>query len=172
MKQYFGLMIFAILPILSLADSCNQVSNDLDRLSCFDAGIPCARIDKNRARLECYDQSDKADAATSQSTSSPVRVTSIPEQKPSAVKPPRKSESDFGLAKRKNVITATITEVQHDAHGIDYLRLDNGQIWKETEDTRVKFVPGQNIRIKPGIMNSFNLKLEGTTKLIKVRRTQ
>jgi len=69
-------------------------------------------------------------------------------------------------------VEAIIVEVTTSAHKIDYLRLDNGQIWRENEDNRIRFKSGQKVKIEVGILSSFNLTTDGSNKILKVRRVK
>ena len=87
---------------------------------------------------------------------------------------PTKSPGEFGGKKsskdRVEYIEGTIVEAMQNANQIDYIRLDNGQVWRENEDNRVRFKTGQTVRIERGVFNTFNLRIDGVRKLIKVRR--
>ena len=87
---------------------------------------------------------------------------------------PTKSPGEFGRKKSSKdpveYIEGAIVEVMRNAQKIDYIRLDNGQTWRENEDNRVRFKIGQTVRIEKGVFNTFNLRIDGVRKLIKVRR--
>ncbi|MCZ6504073.1 MAG: hypothetical protein O6945_16365 [Gammaproteobacteria bacterium] len=87
---------------------------------------------------------------------------------------PTKTPGEFGRKKSSKdpveYIEGTIVEALQNANQIDYMRLDNGQVWRENEDNRVRFKVGQTVRIEKGVLNTFNLRIDGVRKLIKVRR--
>jgi hypothetical protein len=88
------------------------------------------------------------------------------------------SDSPEKFEKKKNLnapgeyIEATIVEVITRAPKIDYIRLDNGHIWREIEDSRTRFKVGQKVKIEEGIFGSFNLTMKGTRKAVKVKRVK
>jgi len=71
----------------------------------------------------------------------------------------------------KEYIEATIVEIAKPG-AFSYLRLDNGQVWRETQYSRVRFKEGRKVTITEGILNSFDLKMEGYNKIVKVRRVR
>ncbi len=72
----------------------------------------------------------------------------------------------------KETIEGVIVEVKSNARDIDYLWLDNGQVWRETGDSRVRFKAGRNVIIKEGALGSNNLTMEGIDRNVKVKRVQ
>jgi transcription antitermination factor NusG len=87
------------------------------------------------------------------------------------------SPEEFAERKTSGVVeeeglTATILEVTTNPRKIDYLWLDNGHVWRETENSRVRFKAGRKVRIEEGIFRSFNMTMEGTDKIVKVRRVK
>ncbi|MFT6436151.1 MAG: hypothetical protein ACJAVI_004208 [Candidatus Azotimanducaceae bacterium] len=79
---------------------------------------------------------------------------------------------DRGLSEDANYVEAVIVRVQTNAHRIDYLKLDNGQVWREVEDGRLRFKAGQKVRIEAGLLSSYKLKIVGKNLSVKVKRTQ
>lgn len=79
---------------------------------------------------------------------------------------------DRGLFEDANHVEAIIVRIQTKAHRIDYLKLDNGQVWREVENGRLRFKAGQKVRIEAGLLNSYKLKIVGKILSVKVKRTQ
>ncbi len=73
---------------------------------------------------------------------------------------------------RHDVLEATIVEVSTNALKIDYFRLDNGSVWRETEDSRVRFAAGQRVTLQKGILGSTNLTVAGSDRAVKVKRVR
>lgn len=178
---------------LVFAETCIHIVDNEERLACFDATRVCATIQSNSGRLDCFD-SAYADAYSSNVQ---TNVRDLPAEE--SVEPDasadhsgqvqlsdddRKSEpvenstsrEKFGRKTRLDAtieyIEATIVEVMTNALKIDYLLLDNGHIWRENEDSRVRFKVGQNVKIEQGMFGSFNLTAEGTRKTVKVKRVK
>jgi hypothetical protein len=179
---------------LASAGACVQISEDTKRLACFDATEACAAIRSDSDRLDCF---DNAYAREESSISRPVQqdapavvsVESDPklqqakpiEDHPAEGHKPGASEiydspEEFASRNKtddqEETLTAVIVDVTTDPRGVDYLRLDNGHLWRETENSRVRFKAGNEVTIESGIFGSFNLKMEGTNKIVKVRRVE
>ncbi len=189
----FRLLLFVFFMVAGnsvLAAGCVDIDADMERLACFDATRKCTDLDASMERLACFDEayrpspdhgSDQDDRRGREGTAS---VTPSPgagklssrEEKVEVEPRPLSRQDEAGFGRREPVspgaefIQAVIEKVQRNSRGIDYLRLDNGQVWREVEDSRVRFREGQSVRIEKALMNSYNLQVEGIRKLIKVRR--
>ncbi len=106
--------------------------------------------------------STSASESASESASTSTGTISKDKEKDFGKRPPIKKGGDF--------IESRIVEVTQSARREDYFRLENGQVWREVEDARVRIKVGQMVKIEKGVMGSFNLKIEGVRKLVKVRR--
>lgn len=179
---------------LASAAVCTQIGNDKDRLACFDATHACAAIQSDSERLSCFDGAyidpDPVDVQVSDQgvphdgqmeadTSvepSPLVENSDDGKKAGAAEiyasPEEFAERNTSGAVKEEGLTATILEVTTNPRNIDYLWLDNGHVWRETENSRVRFKTGRKVRIEEGILRSFNLTMEGTDKIVKVRRVK
>ena len=147
------------------AQDCASIADDQERLACYDAlsrgaEVPAAPLEAVPAAAE--------------------PATKVPEEAP----PPAvetepvvvEGGDDFGMREyepdpTKEYIEATIVEVRK-AGTLEYIRLDNGQVWREIEHTRMTFKEGRRVTITEGIMNSFDLQMEGLNKIVKVKRVQ
>ena len=104
---------------------------------------------------------------------------------------PAAASSDFGLEDQKakaareaerekkkeeqfEVVYSTIVEVRQAIDGRFEARLENGQVWRETEATRTVRRPkvGDSVRITPGRLGSYRMKFNNDNRLAAVRRTQ
>ena len=192
MSRTTFIFLLACFSNLAFAEACLQIVDDEERLACFDATRACATIQSNSARLDCFDSAYlDGDSSNAQATvrDMPVEApletdasvaqssqvqNSNNDKKPSSAEKPIATEN-FGkrsVDAPKEQIEATIVEVMTNAHKIDYLWLDNGQIWRENEDNRVRFKDGQKVKIEGGIFNSFNLTTQGSKKIVKVKRVK
>lgn len=70
------------------------------------------------------------------------------------------------------VMVATIVALTQASYGIDYLTLDNDQVWRESSNTRAIFKVGQTVRIEKGIFGSNVLTIDGDKRRIKVKRVR
>ena len=189
---FFYLMLIA--PSLAKAQSCIELAVDKDRLTCFDDTADCMSLESASARLGCFDKayssSDSVSSPDEEVREVPVEVVDraaasqtkaklnmqvkAKKEVSEHVSVSTQAPDDFGKRKSPKApigyIEATIVDVMRNSRRIDYIHLDNGQIWRESEDNRVRFKIGQDVRIEKGALNSFNLRIKGVRKLIKVRR--
>jgi hypothetical protein len=99
--------------------------------------------------------------------------------------PPVTKAEDFGIAPAKNTrpdapkeiteIAASVQEVAKTPLGKSIFILDNGQIWRQLDgdQTEVQHRASSgpmNVRIEKAFMGSYSLFIEGTKKMVKVRR--
>jgi hypothetical protein len=143
----------------------------------------CAEIEDSAERLACYD----ARHATSPGAAEEDAVAPQPanDSPPVPAEAPREAESaapvaaavpdEFGkeepLDTPKEYIEATIAEVSKSGL-VYYLHLDNGQVWREVEDSTLRFREGRKVTITEGILGSYDLQMEGQNKIVKVRRVR
>lgn len=104
---------------------------------------------------------------------------------------PAAASSDFGLEDQKakaareaerekkreeqfEVLFSTIVDVRQVTGGRFEARLENGQVWRETEATRTVRRPkvGDSVRITPGRLGSYRMKFNNDNRLASVRRMQ
>lgn len=73
-----------------------------------------------------------------------------------------------------DTLHATIVEAWETIDGRFEVRLDNGQVWRETQRTRTTRFPkaGTPVRITTGSLGSFNMKFGNDNRLAGVRRTE
>jgi hypothetical protein len=143
----------------------------------------CAEIEDNAERLACYDAAHQAPPSPPAETSAPPPAGSATPAPAAAAPPEAKSAApvaaaapdEFGreepLDAPREYIEATIVEVTTSGF-IHYLHLDNGQVWREVEDSTLRFREGRKVTITDGILNSYDLKMEGQNKIVKVRRVR
>ena len=162
MKPSRVFVILAGLPGLALAQVCTDIEDDAERLACYDA--------TNEA------SSAVPEALAGQQVPPAPTETPVPEPDNNAGTPiAADAPEDFGREEPvdapKEYVEATIVEIATGGE-IDYLRLDNGQVWREVEDSRMRFKEGRKVTITKGILSSYDLKMEGYNKIVKVRRVR
>lgn len=196
---FFITWLFSITGNNAYADSCVGIAEDRERLTCFDQAISCSHNISGDVRLACYDRvytdsrrteskndskkvSKSEEAGNDQgSADAKIRSVQVVESELMEVTTPGKplpleqnAEKDFGKKKadtaRVEYIEASIVEVKQDSQRIDYFRLDNGQVWRETEDFRVRFKIGQSVTIEKAVLGTYNVRMDGVNKLVKVKR--
>jgi len=82
---------------------------------------------------------------------------------------PRKEEEKEEIKS----VQATITDVWTTIDGRFEVRLDNGQVWRETSGSRIKMpIAGSIVQIKKGRLGSYRMKIGNDNRLAFVRRTK
>ena len=71
-----------------------------------------------------------------------------------------------------NQIKSTILKVQKDRFGNQTISLANGQVWRQTDSTRLKLKKDQIVIIKRGAMSSFFIGKEDANKRIRAKRVK
>lgn len=149
------------------AASCWQIESDVARLTCFDAARRCASIESDADRLACFDEAYAGDA----DNESPAAATHSPAPAELSASPEDYADRTAGRSGRER-IEATIVGITTNAHDIDFLTLDNGHVWRENEDSRVRFGTGSRVTIEEGMFGSFNLTMDGAPRSVKVKRVK
>jgi hypothetical protein len=148
------------------AAPCVTIANDAERLACFDAAyrIPAAPQREVAAR--------RPEAAPAHENEPAVATTTGP-------------EAEFGLSgkekdKRRGIANATdrirsrVTEVDYVQPGKPTFRLENGQLWYQTEATdRPAYKIDEIVEIRRASMNSFLASVPDSGRAaVRVRRLE
>jgi len=87
--------------------------------------------------------------------------------------------ADFGkpspAPREVAAVVATVRQLSRSVRGQAIFILDNGQVWRQidADDSTVRdSVTGSKATIQRGLLDSFNLVIEGRNGLIKVRRIE
>lgn len=160
-----GLLLFA--TGTAVAQSCLDPGSENAERACFEAARECVSIKPDDERLACFDRAYAVESLTTPAladseSATPVELIATPEEY---------AQRSSGRA-TDDRIESTIVGITTNAHNIDFLRLDNGHIWRENEDSRVRFSMGSKVTIEEGMFGSFNLKMEGAPRAVKVRRVE
>ncbi|MDP5147193.1 hypothetical protein ORI98_12195 [Shewanella sp. ULN5] len=145
---------------------CAVKSDKLDRLICFDdlaAKVQQANANGHAVAVTLPAVAAQATAPAVQSNAVPV-VSSVP-QNPAA---------DFGLQKTVEEdlgkLYFEVAAVTKDPYGKFIITLNNGQVWKQTENDRYKLNKGQIIYIEKGALSSFLLGTDNRNSTTRVKR--
>ena len=159
------LIVLVGLPGLTLAQVCTDIEDDAERLACYDANKEASSTTPIVPAAPAEQQVPPAPAEASTGDPDNRDATTIAAPAP----------DDFGSAEpfdaAREYIEASIVEIATGGN-IDYLRLDNGQVWREVEESRMRFKEGRKVTITEGIMGSFDLRMEGINNVVKVRRVR
>lgn len=175
MKPSKALILLVGVPGLSLAQPCTDIKDDAERLACYDAQNAPTPAAVEEAPLPA---APPAAAAVPAVTPAPEpEVAPMVEPEPETARElSAVSSDDFGKRERVEAptqsVTASIVRVQ-EAGNVDYLYLDNGQVWRETGgDSGVRFKEGKSVTITEGVLGSYDLRMEGRNRKAKVRRVR
>lgn len=160
------LRIFALLlgvPGAVFAQDCAEIEDNAERLACYDA--------ENRPSPGTADEAGALQPADNRSPVPAEPAREVETAAPVAAAVPDDFGKEEPLDTSKEYIDATIVEVAKSGL-VHYLHLDNGQVWREVEDSTLRFRTGRKVTITEGILGSYDLQMEGQNKIVKVRRVR
>ncbi len=158
--------------------------------------IDCRDMASSVARLDCYDQlvdrnttstSDSADTGTDDSdapaasatttTAAPTAVSATAASKVSqealfgkSATEVRKSVQEATGATKIDEIAARVSAIRDSGTGYVVISLDNGQVWKQTDRSRLRLSDDDQITIRPAAFGSFMLRKIGRKTTMRVKR--
>jgi len=145
---------------------CAEIVDSTERLKCFDAAVPHA---KNALSAPAPQAKEKS-LLDWFGFGRPTAPVTKPEDfgKPAP-------EPAAGSAEEITAIKATVIEFARTLRGKCLFVLDNGQVWRQldADSTPVRDPEeGSTLRvtIETGVLNSYNLTIEGRNAMIKVMR--
>jgi hypothetical protein len=141
-------------------ESCGQVTDDKERLACFDRELA---LQKNRK----------------QTTAPPVVIRTTPPapeltpEQAMGLTPAKILQIQGGASATKlNKLTVKIEGVSTNSSGREVFRLDNGQVWSEVEpDSKFTVQAGDTVVITRGALDSFFMSANAHMNT-RVRRAQ
>ena len=167
---------------------CQSERSDVMRLACFDRAFgqaqPTLQTQSSAVASPVKGPTPAASNVTVISTGATAEEKVVKRPQIVSAQPvisdgaePTVNESEFGLPDLRSsvnakFIEATIVRVQTNANRIDYIKLDNGQVWREVEDGRLRFKKGQKVRIELGLLSTYKLHIVGRKLSVKVKRTK
>lgn len=154
---------------LSEVSACAAISDNAQRLACYDKAAP-----KVRAALNVATEEDQADLFGLDIFGSDggTREATRPEDFGKTSLPPAEAPVQEAAITE---ITAGLTEVARNGSGYDVYVLDNGQVWRQTESTGLALprnTAGLKVTIKEGLLGSYILNRTGSNKSVKVKRVR
>lgn len=131
--------------------TCEKISSKTDKQLCFDA-------------VELVNQTNKASPNTEQQ----ARLT-----KQEIVKELKQQE--FGLNSLSGVpskTSGTIKKVKKNPYGKFTIYLEQGQVWKQKDSSKLKLKKGDQIIIEKAALGSFVLSTEKSSRKMRVKRVK
>lgn len=147
----------------SAIKQCAAETNSLKRLVCFD---------KVAASIDNFPSTTIASAKTknvAQAKSQPA---------PQAKSTASTSKGNFGIEAKKAAESyeaqqdGVIAKIALNGRNEATITLTNGQVWQQTEMSKVRLQVNDAVVIKRGVLNSFTLKKKGKKRKMKVKRTK
>ena len=166
--------------------NCMQLASDKERLECFDGvfggvskELATGELPEPAASDHSSEIAKREAQVTARETELAAREAEVAAREAEVAQQSataeEKSKDEFGKRWRDgdepmDFIEAIIVELKSNPFKVDYLRLDNGQVWREISDSRVRFKVGDKIIITEGILGSYDLQTEKSSQYIKVKR--
>lgn len=139
----------------------------------------CAEIADDTARLACFDETYAREGEILAARAEAERQETVENFGLSELDIQRRAEEESGAASAASQlsedgqITATVVEIFADRQlGKRLFVLDNGQIWRETQVSRMRRHPreGATVVISKESLGRFFLRVEGRNGYVDVRR--
>jgi len=165
--------VYADQSVAEAVKQCAQTPNSLQRLVCFD-GIASRLQDYSddvlpRARVTPSAPANLAAEAppvTSAMPISPANAVDLPFE-------PNNRVEDFGRVEIvKDTLLASVAALTYDRNDYFTVTLNNGQMWRQTEVSRIKIDVGDRIEIEEGVFGSFILTSEASNRTARVKRVK
>ncbi|WP_210413905.1 hypothetical protein [Luteithermobacter gelatinilyticus] len=142
--------------------------------------LSCSQIGNDDARLACYDalsRSLSASADTKPGEEAPPHP--VPEEDGASrvaafgSEQIKKTQKEREEDEELESISAKIVKVVYSPRDYFVVKLENGQIWKQTSGRKISFLePGVTVTINKGALGSYNMNIPGKTSFVRVKRVK
>lgn len=141
--------------------ACAQIGEDAERLACYDAAVGRLKAAEEAGEVTTI---SRADVDAVQRESFGFSLPSLPK-----IAMPGLGGGDDEL----DHVTTAVSEVRADPYGKAVVTLDNGQVWRQIDDTRVLAVRrgAEEAEIQRAALGSFKMKLDNG-RSFRARRVQ
>ena len=183
----FGLLLILASPfgiantLLDKLSLCTKNNDDIQRLACYDEVVdknvnnqPKQHDVKHQAPLQVIttEQADKTNQQQHKvrhQAPLPV-ITNEQEDNTNQQQAEFGQENNQRLKKFINQIQATINKIEKTPYGKLVITLDNQQVWRQTDSTRLNLRKNNVIIIERGAFGSFFISKENANKRIRAKR--
>jgi hypothetical protein len=159
-----------LLTLSLLVASCGALASPADEAR------KCAALDSDAERLACYDRVFRQAPAAAKETAAatPAKAAKNPtddfgysdEQRAAQAQTDKEAKSE-----PPRELRAHVTKLSQKQHGEYVITLDNGQVWYQvTTDWRLVLTVGDEVVIRRGVSNSYQLRRADDVVFTKVRR--
>ena len=150
---------------------CRTIADPLERVACYDAALDAASQEsaKIAASQESFELTKSQESVDFTESRELVEPTASPT-----------AESLFGRTNESIKDTLEIEEVSEIAYPVIEIRqspldrliveLENGQIWMQTDATRLNLKLGDIVRVRAGLGGSYYLQKASGSRSVKVKR--
>ena len=168
---------------------CAQNSDSLQRLVCYDKLAESLNAKERKEPKEVKPQiieipvnKPKDNAKRTVSETKPVTPVKVKVAEPASKVQEKAQEQEmsaldkFGNEDKQtpealiDQIQAKVSKLSKSVFGQYTITLDNQQVWRQTDKTRLKLTSGQLVSIERGLMGSFFMGTEQVNKRIRVKR--
>ena len=141
--------------------------------------LSCTKQIDDAQRLHCYDEVSQSLKTTKDALVPSAAVAQQPTIAPPAQIQSRQQTAlvdGFGLSARPDPkdevekISAHVTNIDQDPFKKLVVSLDLGQVWQQTDGTRMYLREGDSVFLTKGALGSFFLAVEGKNKRMRVKR--
>lgn len=147
-------------PIEQQLLACDAVADLSKRLVCFDSVVDSLRLDQAESPVVVEEGLATAGVAVV-----PEIATATVSEAPAVAAVADPGEKDLSG-------TAAIVRVWQNLDGRFSVELDNGQVWRETEGSRVGMPKaGSTVEVSTAALGSYQMKIDGIARKARVRRT-
>lgn len=151
---------------------CGRQQNSLKRLVCYD------KVVQNLDRYSGLDElmNVPAPLPAQAGSQAPSRTPYKPQPRVESAQPSTPS-SDFGMENRRDAeavdkIYGNITELKKGPRKRYILTLDNGQVWKQTDNETLSLKVGQTVYVERGVLGAFYMSKDSVNRKIRVKRSK
>lgn len=157
---------------------CAEMADDAQRLGCFDTTYAEWQAERaERARLLVQD-TQRAEARRAEEfglsasevearRETEARADPLAAGELAELEEQKASESDFA-------VTATVADASEDRYGKRTVRLDNGQVWRETSGSSMRLFirPGWQATVTRRWSGGYEMRFDGHRGVLRVSRGQ
>jgi hypothetical protein len=160
-----------------LADAlldCRALASAVARVDCYDQLADTQTAAINQAtQIGTVERAAPAVAATETAAAATVEATADASQEAFFGKNEteiRKSAQEAAGTTEVDQMAARVSEVRKSATGKAIITLDNGQVWKQIDSSRLRLSSDDQVTIRRASLGSFMLYKTGSKSLMRVKR--